>query len=58
MVASYNTVEQIYRIMQKHCTDQQIEKIIDDLLQVPGNDSFRRTINRLAGRDALMGGKQ
>jgi hypothetical protein len=56
MSASYGTVEKIYMIMRRHCTDKQVELIIDDLLQVPGNKSFRDTVVRLAARDAKFGG--
>jgi len=50
MAASHDTVEQIYLIIKRHVSDDQLEAIIDELLQVPGNKSFRETIRRLAGR--------
>lgn len=55
MVASYDTVERIYKAVRNHVTDKQMEKIVDELLQVPGNKSFRDTIIRLAAIDAQHG---
>lgn len=52
MVASYDTVEQVYRAVRRHVTDEQMEAIVDDLLQISGNKSFRDTIKRLAVLDA------
>jgi hypothetical protein len=52
MVASQDTVVAIYRAVRNHVTDEQMEKIINDLLQVQGNQSFRHTIIRLAALDA------
>jgi hypothetical protein len=52
MAASYQTVEEIYRVVRRHVTDEQMRKIIDDLLRVEGNRSFRDTIKRLAELDA------
>jgi len=54
MVASYNTVEEIYKVVRKHVTDAQMEKIIDGLLQIPGNQSFKATVIRLAAIDARV----
>lgn len=54
MVASYETIEAVYNAMKRHCGHDQIEKIIDDLLQITGNKSFRDTIRRLAGRDTRV----
>ena len=52
MSASYETVKLVYKAVRRQVTDQQMECIIDELLQVPGNHSFRETIRRLAGEDA------
>jgi hypothetical protein len=41
MAASRRTVEEIYRVIRRHVTDGQMEKIIDDLLRVEGNESFQ-----------------
>jgi hypothetical protein len=50
MVASNDTVTKIYWVIRKHCTDSQIKAIIKDLIDVPGNQSFRDTIIRLQER--------
>jgi hypothetical protein len=34
--------------MVRHVDRQTIEKIVDELLDIPGNASFRETIRRLA----------
>jgi hypothetical protein len=34
--------------MVRHVDRQTIEKIVDELLDIPGNSSFRETIRRLA----------
>jgi ElaB/YqjD/DUF883 family membrane-anchored ribosome-binding protein len=54
MVASYKTVEEIYKVVRRHVDDQTMEKIVDELLQVAGNKSFRETIKRLAAEDAKV----
>lgn len=54
MTVSYDTVEAIYAVLHKHCTDEQVELIVTDLLKVPGNQSFRETVKRLAARDATV----
>jgi hypothetical protein len=48
MAASYETVKAIYKAVRRHVTDEQLEKIVNDLRQIPGNKSFRDTIKRLA----------
>jgi hypothetical protein len=53
MVASVDTVEKIYEVMRRHCRPEQIEAIIRELLNTPGNKSFRDTIRRLADRSGL-----
>jgi hypothetical protein len=47
MAASHRTVVEIYRVIRRHVSDEQMQKIIDDLLLVEGNESFRETIRRL-----------
>lgn len=54
MTASYKTVEAVYSAVRRYVTDRQMELIIDDLLQIPGNKSFKDTIKRLAGIDARV----
>jgi hypothetical protein len=48
MVASKDTMKLIYEAVKRHVSDDQMQAIIDDLLTVPGNKSFRDTIERLA----------
>ena len=58
MVASYDTVTAIFRVMQKHCSPEQIRKIVEELKTVPGNKSFRETVERLefmANRESRRG---
>ena len=49
MVASYKieTDELIYSVIRKHVTDTQIRLILEDLISMPGNKSFRDTVGRL-----------
>lgn len=51
MAASYKTIE----VVRRHVSDNQIEKIVSDLLLVDGNVSFREIIRRLAAVDARVG---
>jgi hypothetical protein len=52
VIESFATIEAIYKVVRKNVSAQQMEKIIDDLLQVPGNQSFRETIERLVAINA------
>ena len=49
MVASYKIEadELIYSVIRKHVTDTQIRLILEDLISMPGNKSFRDTVGRL-----------
>ena len=47
MVASNYTVDKLYAILRKHLTNKTINAIIIDLASVPGNKSFRDTVQRL-----------
>jgi 6-phosphogluconate dehydrogenase len=47
MVASNYTVDKLYTILRKHLTNKTINAIIIDLASVPGNKSFRDTVQRL-----------
>lgn len=47
MVASATTVEQVAEVLRKHVPRDLIEKICDELEKVPGNKSFRQTIELL-----------
>jgi len=48
MAASDHTVREILRVIRKHLDQATLEKIMDELLDVPGNESFRETIQKLA----------
>ena len=47
MVASQDTVEAIARVVRKHVDGPTWHRILEDLARVPGNKSFRETIQRL-----------
>jgi NAD(P)H-dependent FMN reductase len=48
MAASDQTIREVLRIIRKHVNQPTLEKIMDELLDVPGNESFRETIQKLA----------
>jgi hypothetical protein len=48
MAASDHTVAEVLRVIRKHVDQATLEKIMDELLDVPGNESFRETIQKLA----------
>ena len=48
MAASDQTVREVLRVIQNHVDQATLEKIVDELLDVPGNESFRETIQKLA----------
>ena len=48
MAASDQTVRDVLKVIQKHVDQPTLEKIMDELLDVPGNESFRETIQKLA----------
>ena len=48
MAASDQTVREVRRVIQNHVDQATLEKIMDELLDVPGNESFRETIQKLA----------
>ena len=49
MIASYKIEadELIYSVIRKHVTDTQIRLILEDLISMPRNKSFRDTVGRL-----------
>jgi hypothetical protein len=53
MVVSEMTAEMIYRVVRKHVTDRQMSYILKDLMEVPGNVSFRETVVKLMNIDAM-----
>jgi hypothetical protein len=48
MVVSHETIDQIIRVIAKHVDRATLKKIVDELKEVPGNRSFRDTVERLA----------
>jgi hypothetical protein len=44
MVASQDTISQVYRVIRKYLTKDRITRLLDDLEKIPGNQSFRATI--------------
>lgn len=48
MSASDATVRLVANVIRRHVSDETISKIIADLLEVPGNKSFRDTVELLA----------
>ena len=48
MPASRDTVEAVPEVVRRHVSEQQLRRIVRDLLDVPGNASFRETIRRMA----------
>jgi uncharacterized protein (DUF2267 family) len=48
MAASEHSVRDVLRVIKKHVDQATLEKIMDELLDVPGNESFRETIQKLA----------
>ena len=50
MSASHDTVEKVLDVVLKHVDRRTAGKIIDELLDIPGNQSFRDTVVRLRDR--------
>ena len=48
MAASDKTIEAIAQVLNRHVKPEIIERIVTDLLEVRGNQSFRETISKLA----------
>ena len=48
MVASYETVEAVIEVVRKYVDEETFGKIVVELLEVAGNDSFEETMQRLA----------
>jgi hypothetical protein len=47
MVASTDTVREVYRILCKHCTHEQVHNMLSKLQTVRGNKSFSDTVAKL-----------
>ena len=58
MAASKSTVERVLEVILKHVPKQTALKILEELMTVPGNKSFRDTIERMynGDRDNPLGG--
>ena len=54
MPASVKTMQVVYGVLQKHLDGKLITKLLDDLEEVRGNQSFRTTVLMLSAlhRDA------
>ena len=48
MAASDQTVLEVLRVIRNHVDQATLEKIMGELLDVLGNESFRETIQKLA----------
>jgi hypothetical protein len=48
MAASDQTIRGVLAVIRKHVDQATLEKIMEELLDVPGNESFRETIEKLA----------
>jgi len=48
MAARRDAVEAVLEVVRRHVSEQQLRRIVRDLLDVPGNASFRETIRRMA----------
>lgn len=44
MVASRKTIEEVYRVLLRHLDADTISRILEDLKQVEGNQSFEQTV--------------
>ena len=47
MVASNDTVQQILNVILRHVDRPTVKRIVEDLMSVSGNKSFRDTIERM-----------
>jgi len=47
MVISKETADKVYLRLLKYLTDSQIDHLLEDLDDIPGNKSYRDTIMRL-----------
>jgi hypothetical protein len=48
MAASNDTVREIAKVLRRHVDQATLERVVHDLLEVPGNKSFRDAIEMLA----------
>ena len=50
MAASKSTVERVLEVILKHVPKETALKILEELMTVPGNESFRDAIERIYNR--------
>lgn len=50
MVASNDSIEQVVQVVLNHVDATTAREIVKDLLEIPGNKSFRETVSRIADR--------
>ena len=50
MAASKSTIERVLEVIQKHVPKETALEILEELMTVPGNKSFRETIERMYNR--------
>ena len=48
MPASNDTIQEIAKALRRHVDAATLEKVVNELLDVPGNRSFREAIEALA----------
>ena len=48
MLASNDTIREIAKALRRHVDAATLEKVVNELLDVPGNRSFREAIEALA----------
>lgn len=58
MAASKQTVDAIISAIRNSVGDEKLKEIISELLDIPGNASFRNTIEMIARRAGVNTGKK
>lgn len=48
MAASDHTVSRILRVIKRHIDGETARRIVRDLMEIPGNRSFRDTVEKMA----------
>jgi hypothetical protein len=52
MAISQDTTEAILNVVMRHVTRDQLQAILQDLAEVPGNASFRASVEKLLAASA------
>lgn len=47
MVPSVDTIQQILEVMGRHVDKPTLKRIVDQLVEIPGNQSFQDTVMRI-----------